>query len=477
MTVSPWLSLKQAREELKLGRPDVALELVQPLIAQGYRKAIRLSSDIAEGFRQRAERHLRSRHVEPAWSDLIAAEGLNSTDMLLVELRQRLTRHGYAVIRRAMDAGQPLQVIDLTARLRERLVTDPELTLLEEVAQEWIMAAEQADRGEFGLARSTLSRAQSRYADRPAEGLQGFATKLQCRQESCEKAITALRHAANQSDWKGVLQYADAVVAAAPHHREARSFRVQAWQTLHPSTEHTLPYTGQTTEVMVPLSVASPPVPNPKSSRRSVPTDRPTPSPALPKRFLLWIDGVGGYLVCLGSRITFGQAVGDGPVDVPLFAEMSRLHAELTRDAEGYVLESTRSVQVNGQVLPRSVLRSGDRLTLGPTCQMLFHLPIPISPTARLELVSGHRLPLAVDGVLLMAESLILGPSDRVHVPMPEIPSDLVVYRSPKGLGIKYAGRFRVDGQPCEKQGELPLPGVVESADFTLAVEPVGPRL
>ena len=472
MTVSPWLSLKQAREELKLGRPDIALELLRPLIAQGYRKAIRMSGDVANAFRLRAEKHLQNQHAEAAWCDLIAAEELHPTEMLLVELRQRLTRYGFAVIRRAMETGQPLHVIDLTTRMREWSVADPELTLYEEVAQEWIMAAEQADRGEFGLARSTLSRARSRYADRPAEGLEEFGQTLQTRHENCERSIGALRNAVHRSDWQAVLQHADAVAVTAPHHREARSFRIQAWQTLYPPTENTLPYNGQATEPIIPLSVAGP-TPSPRSEA----ADRPTPILALPKRFLLWIDGVGGYLVCLSPRITFGQAVGDGPVDVPLLTEISRLHAELTRDAEGYVLESTHAIQVNGQALPRSVLRSGDRLTLGTTCQIVFHQPIPISPTARLELASGHRLPVAVDGVLLMAESLILGPSARVHVAMPDIPSDLVIYRTPRGLGIKYAGRFSVDSQPCQKQADLPLPGVVESGEFTLAVEPVGPRL
>ena len=95
---------------------------------------------------------------------------------------------------------------------------------------------------------------------------------------------------------------------------------------------------------------------------------------------------------------------------MPLFADVSRLHAEVSRDGEGYVLESTRGVQVNGAAAARAVLKCGDRVTLGATCQFVFRQPVPISPSARLELVSGHRLPLAVDGVLLMADNLILGP-------------------------------------------------------------------
>src|SRR5439155_12101408 len=99
----------------------------------------------------------------------------------------------------------------------------------------------------------------------------------------------------------------------------------------------------------------------------------------LPKRFLLWVDGVGGYLVCLSSRVTFGQATAEGPVDVPLFAEVSRTHAEVTRDGEGYVIESSRGIRVNGTETKRSVLSAGDRVTLGSSCQFLFHKPVPVS--------------------------------------------------------------------------------------------------
>jgi len=133
---------------------------------------------------------------------------------------------------------------------------------------------------------------------------------------------------------------------------------------------------------------------------------------------------------------------------------------------------------VNGQPVPRSVLRPGDRLTLGTTCQLLFHLPVPISPSARLELVSGHRLPLAVDGIILMAETLVLGPGLQAHVPLPpEVPGNVVLYRGKDGLGVRCPGEFRVDNRPCQDRCELPLPSVVTADTFTFAVEPVGPRL
>src|SRR3989442_720812 len=167
-----------------------------------------------------------------------------------------------------------------------------------------------------------------------------------------------------------------------------------------------------------------------------------------PQRFLLWIDGVGGYLVFLGNRITLGQATPETQVDVAVFAEVSRHHATLTRDSEGYLLEALRSVQVNGRKAERVLLQSGDRVTLGTSCQLQFHQPVPISASARLQLVSGHRLRLAVEGVLLMADTLVLGPGHQVHVPMPDVNRTLVLYRNKEGMGLRAEGEVLVNGRP-----------------------------
>src|SRR5437588_2113599 len=60
----------------------------------------------------------------------------------------------------------------------------------------------------------------------------------------------------------------------------------------------------------------------------------------------LWIDGVGGYLLCLSHRVTLGQALVDRQVDIALIADVSRHHATIQRDPEGYFLEAQRKVQI-----------------------------------------------------------------------------------------------------------------------------------
>jgi hypothetical protein len=252
-----------------------------------------------------------------------------------------------------------------------------------------------------------------------------------------------------------VIALADQVLATAPQHVEARRLRARAWQVIEPST------VGENPTEPKPASV------------RTEPGGATEPA----NRFLLWIDGIGGYLVCLSSRMTIGQAVPETTVDVPMFADVSRLHATLTRDSEGYLLEAVRPLQVNGQAVEKALLQEGDRVTLGASCQLQFRQPVPVSATARLDLVSGHRLALAVDAVILMADTLVLGPGQQSHVTLADLRQPVVLFRQKTGLGIRFAGNFAVDGQRCLERGTLKPSSMVSGDDFTFAIEPAGTGL
>ena len=181
--------------------------------------------------------------------------------------------------------------------------------------------------------------------------------------------------------------------------------------------------------------------------------------------------------MCLANRVTLGQATPDAYVDIPLFADVSRIHASLTRDIEGYLLEATRPLQVNGQTVERALLQSGDRVTLGASCQLQFRQPVPVSASARLDLASGHRLPLTVDGVLLMADTLVLGADSQVHVAMPDLQQPVILYRHRDGLGVRHAGNLIIDGQRCAERGLLRPNSTVSGDEFAFTIEPVGTEL
>ncbi len=280
--------------------------------------------------------------------------------------------------------------------------------------------------------------------------LEEYRKELEQRRQKFGDLLVRLHEAADARRGAEVIQAAEQVLAVAPQHAEARKARGHAWKAVEPVT--------------VALSETAPP-----------PEPSPAP-PSAPDRFLLWIDGVGGYLVCMGTRVNFGQAVPGSPVDVPLVADVSRMHATLTRDGEGYVLEAARALQVNGRPATRALLRPGDRVTLGASCQLQFRQPAPPSATARLDLVSGHRLPLGVDGVLVMAETLILGDGPQVHVSAPDMKEPVVFFRHKDGLGLRHKGGLTVNGKKVPERTVLGPQAHVTGDDFAFAVEPMGAK-
>jgi len=197
---------------------------------------------------------------------------------------------------------------------------------------------------------------------------------------------------------------------------------------------------------------------------------------AAPKgRFLLWVDAVGGYLVCLDDRIVLGRAGPDSHADIPLMGDLSRSHATVVRNGEGYLLKAHQASFVNGKpVVDQVVLRDGDVIRLGSTVELEFRQPSPVSATARLSIVSRHRLPLAVDGVLLMAETCIVGEALQAHIPAPALKSPVVLYRQAGTLWCRAEGAFDVDGRTCASRAPLTLHSSVLGDGFSFSLEPLG---
>jgi hypothetical protein len=196
--------------------------------------------------------------------------------------------------------------------------------------------------------------------------------------------------------------------------------------------------------------------------------------PGLPDQLLLWIDGVGGYLVCFKPRLTLGQAGPEATPDLAILAAISRHHATLQRDTEGYFLEAVRKTTLNGQPAEKAFLRPGDRLTLGTACQLLFTQPVPVSASARLDLVSGQRWLYPVNAVLLMAETLILGPGPQAHVVVDELKQPLILFRPKDGLAVRYPGNLVISGRPHKERGLLASGARVSADALSFALESVG---
>jgi hypothetical protein len=80
---------------------------------------------------------------------------------------------------------------------------------------------------------------------------------------------------------------------------------------------------------------------------------------------------------------------------------------------------------------------------------------------------------MAVDGVLLMADMLVLGSGEKVHVRIPDLEKPVYLVRQKEQLVVQWDGEFRIEAENHAGRALLPRAGTVIADPFTFAVEPV----
>lgn len=205
-----------------------------------------------------------------------------------------------------------------------------------------------------------------------------------------------------------------------------------------------------------------------------------TMTPAI-RRFLLWIDGVGGYLVCPHEEVRIGQALPDSDVEIPIRGELARHQLSLRRTAEGYIATPVpvqaagiEIAHISGQpVTSATHLKDGDVLQLGSQVKLRFRKPHPLSNSARLDFLTPHRTLPYADSILLLAETCVLGPKGQSHVVCAEWQDEAILIRQQQQLFFKSARPFKIGGTPQEGKVPLPENSQVSGPDFCFALEPV----
>jgi hypothetical protein len=191
-------------------------------------------------------------------------------------------------------------------------------------------------------------------------------------------------------------------------------------------------------------------------------------------KLVLWVDAVGGFLVCPGDKIVLGQALPQAGCDVAIQADISRRHATIYREGEGYLLTPASSTQVNGRVIDGVCsLTHGSVIQLGPLVRLRFDRPHPLSATARLTMLSHHRTQPAVDGVILMSDAIVLGPKLNSHIVARDWATEVVMYRSDADLIVRGGETFEIDGQEMHGQASIEPGNRIAGTDFSLTLESV----
>lgn len=434
MAESAWLQIRQAREALRQGRLDDALRHLENPLQQGYRSAFRLARKLARAFAVRAQWDLQQGQRESAWNNLRTAELLHPTEPLLSELRQELTDRELRRVRALVGRRKPADALLLLERLRNWNVPGEIIEPLYDLILDWQEMLTYSDRGDFYKAWQVLKRLQ--VPEWLQELYQQMSEEIRHREEVFQRALSRMLQAVQQSEHHEVILAARELLAVAPEFKDAQRLQQQGWQALslvsgdpNPTVYQqapTLSYHRQSVPAVVsPLSI-----PAPATLDRSSHT-----ASAIPSRLLLWVDQVGGYLLCLASPVTIGGHSHHRSPTIPLCVDLPPCFAEIGYDSEGFWLETSHAhLFINGRRADRkNLLHHNDRITLGKSCELLFLQPDPRLLTALLQFTSGHYPPLSLQAVILMGQQVVFGWRAEAHV---RLPSPLGNRTSSEGISL-----------------------------------------
>jgi hypothetical protein len=202
-------------------------------------------------------------------------------------------------------------------------------------------------------------------------------------------------------------------------------------------------------------------------------------------RYVAWIDGVGAWLILTSSSVSLGRVNGNvsplikSPVteaeaDIALVANLSRSHASIQRIDENYVLNPKSTVQIQSRSISYdTVLPDSCEITLGETVRLSFSIPTPLSATAKMTFASEHRPRTSVDGVILMAETCLLGPSASDHILCRNWSESVVLVQTSAGIVVKSKQELQIGGRQAGTSDVVSNGQVVSGNDFRFRLEPL----
>ncbi|MEM6798378.1 MAG: FHA domain-containing protein [Planctomycetota bacterium] len=509
------LKLRKAGEALAAGQVDEARRLLDDEQLREFLPAKKLAGQVAEQFAQRARQRIAWGESAAGMADLDAAEQLGApasmSDSIRLEYAAAAARHAFG----QLAAAEPDAARQRLDRANRRGVVSQLLRDAGEIAAAWSDSRGQANAGEMAAAREQLERAARLTAalDRGPNTIEVAAAIAREEASLAERATdhrTAherLHKAAAAKTWDEALTAADECLQLAPADPIALSLRRRLWKEVGLGLTKTHPGRRMRTPLAMPPS-KMPSSKMPRNNReiagslrradakaaprkstrsRSMSTDDTNAGAPPADRRMLWIDAVGGFLVCLDDEIVLGQPAAG--TTVPILADVSRRHAVLRREAGAYVLQPLGEVLLDGKpITGPTVLGDENVIQLGGDSagqggvRLRFTRPHALSSTARLVMESGHRTSPAADAVLLMADSCVLGPGAHSHVRCADWKEDVILFRKPTGspgagagdeLQCRSNAPLSIDGVAVAGAGNLVAGSRIEGEDFALSVEEV----
>lgn len=194
---------------------------------------------------------------------------------------------------------------------------------------------------------------------------------------------------------------------------------------------------------------------------------------------VVWIDGVGCFWISRAERVTIGGpgSLSSKPphpreiADIAILSDLKRQHATIVRTGEGYLLDAHGPARVAGrEVHDRATLGDETLIELGHSVCWRFRQPSALSLSARLDFVSDHRPAQTVDGLVLLADTCLFGPSDENHIVCSEWPGEILLVRQQDELWCRSRLDLNVNGQPLGSGQRLQSGDIVTGEDLRFRI-------
>ncbi len=478
------LQLREARVACQSGRYEDAVKLLSAGSLREFLPAKRLAQDVALKLVVRAGDRFSRGDSTAGWHDLSAADRLGGQEEAIRDMRHQYAERSLNEALKNLAIGEPDAALARLAKVERHGLLDAATRRCQQVAKLMRGAKQSAERGHFAEASAAIEHAGRLVNQDLSESatmdvtkrLQEQGLKYGVLTGECQRLSAEMHAALERESWGSALSAAEALLAIAPQHLAAAQTRRRAWKAV--GMDVTRHYAGRRPgrPVSLQLERAAGHVGR-RSTRASAGSseDDTVTGTENPRRALLWVDAVGGFLVCLDDCVVLGQPSGGDTIAIPILADLSRRHAAIRRDGGAYVLEPIHDVSVDGRPITTAIVLGDNHLIqLGDNVRLRFTKPHALSATAKLVLESHHKTQPSADAVLLMADSCVLGPNRHCHVRCPDWRQDVVVYRQNDGVYCRSDRPLVVDGTEASGASEIQSGQRVEGEEFSFTWETVG---
>lgn len=463
-----WRSkFRKVAEQIEADKLSEAATLFIQARLYEFNGGAELAAKLADRLMNRAQSKVPADEFLSAWQDLNHSETL--FELANVSCPQQLQRQRQQLFELAIESaeshlasGRPVLALRIIADLKRQRILDSRADQIESLAKRIHQAELLAAQGQLASAQQALDKIVAQRPD--LAWVQARKQGLAQQSATVGGLKNQLQSALQESHWSTARQVSTELLGIAPHYQLAADALRRSLQRQKP-----------------PPIVADPPQGEPAlhdtSAGKLSDTDANLArSAALTKmnRMMLWVDGVGGYLLCLDPQVTLGRSLPDSGIEIPILGDLRRRHLRITRRGSDYVATALADVSIAGRkVTAPHILQDNQQITLGSTVTFSFRRPHALSTSARLDITSRHRTQPWSDAVILVANTIVLGKSKNCHIVCPEMEQDLVLCQGRNGWTARFDGNIDVDGRVFSNQAELTDHCRISGDGFSMTLETI----